>query len=70
MAAGLELGGIAPDLDEDLADQVFGRRLAIHEPHQEAEHPHIVASEQDPHGIPVALGDQADQHLVGGLLAG
>ena len=50
--------------------QVLGGGFVVHEPRQEPEYAHIVASEQNLHGVLVALSDQVDQHLVGSLLVG
>ena len=49
---------MAPSVDEDLAHQILGRRLVVDDPHQEAEDPHVVAGEQNLHGVLVALRDQ------------
>ena len=65
LRARLEPAGLPPHVDEHLAHQVLGRRFVVHEAQKEPVNVHIVASEQNLQGLLVALGDQADQRLVG-----
>src|SRR5262245_6375045 len=65
LRAPLETAGVAPDVEEHVARQVFCRAVA-NQPRNEAVDAQVVAGEQDVHGALVAARDAADQDVVGG----
>jgi hypothetical protein len=61
LGSGLELGSLTPNVQEHLANEILGSRLVGDEAQQEPVDAHVVASEQNPHGMPVADGNRLDQ---------
>src|ERR1700758_770950 len=59
-----EFAGLTPDIEEDLADEIFRDLFVADEPKAEAKHPDMVPSIQHLHGEPVALRDPGDQDFV------
>src|SRR6516165_1032355 len=62
--------GLAPDVQEHLADEVLGQPLIPGQAEDEAVHAHIVASVEYLHCALVAVGDQADERLIRRVLDG
>jgi hypothetical protein len=61
LGSGLELGSLTPNVQEHLANEILGSRLVGDEAQQEAVDAHIVPSEQNPHGMPVAARNRLNQ---------
>ena len=68
LGLGLEALGLPPHVEEHLAHEVLGQRLVPGQANDEAVHPHIVPSVEHLHRALVAVGDEANQCLVGCLL--
>ena len=60
----------APDVEENLADEVFRHGGVAHDAQDEAIDPHIVPAIQDVHRGAAAFGNAFEQHLVRGRLGG
>jgi hypothetical protein len=52
---------LTPNVQEHLANEILGSRLVGDEAQQEAVDAHIVPSEQNPHGMPVAARNRLNQ---------
>ena len=59
-----ELAGLAPHIEEHLADEILRDLFVPNEPKPETEHPDMMPSVQHLHGEPVALSDPSDQDIV------
>ena len=61
----LEGAGLAPDVEEHVAQEIFGQRFVVNQSQQPAIQRDPVPTEQGAHGELVAAGDPHDQRLVG-----
>src|SRR5258707_6449484 len=59
-----EFASLAPQIEENLADEIFRNLFIPHEPKPETKHPDMVPSVQHLHGEAVALSDPSDQDVV------
>jgi len=55
---------LTPHVQEHFTDQILGHRLVTDEAKHKPVHAHLMASEQNLHREPVALGDPTDQDFV------
>jgi hypothetical protein len=63
------LGGLAPDVEEHVAQEIFRQGLVAHDAQQPAIERHPMAGEQREHGELVAVGDPADEDVIRGNFA-
>ena len=62
--AAFEARRLPPEVEENLAHDVFGGRAVAHQPEHEAVHPLLMAGEQQRDRSPIALGDPRHQGFV------
>jgi hypothetical protein len=69
LRAAFELARGAPDIEENLAHQVFRHGGVAHDAQNEAVNPYIVTRIKDVHRGPVTIGNAFQQHFVRGRLS-
>jgi hypothetical protein len=68
LATALEAVGVLPNLGENVACQILGKRLVADEPHEGSKSAHAVSRIQDLHRAPIALANALEQRFVGFVL--